>query len=254
MDSSQNDERLRKRREGDRRRREAETPQQRRARLDQMREYSQRHREAETAEQRRARLDRMKEYSQKRRTTQSDDQKVTRLANNSRCQKERISNETEKQRAERLAQNGHCQQQRLLSETVEQRTTRISTNSKCQKRRLSLETTNDSKARRQRYVDAKRGITTDTSVLMLTDPYVIDKIKQYHSDLSNITLSSCAICHELQFDSHASYNNVCRRCNHDSSSPKLYSIDNNMDPGPVPSKLQVILYIDFIIVVLYHYN
>ena len=33
--------------------------------------------------------------------------------------------------------------------------------------------------------------------------------------------------------------NECVRCSRDKRTPKLYSTDNNMDPGPIPTQLQV---------------
>ena len=67
------------------------------------------------------------------------------------------------------------------------------------------------------------------------------KIVKNHADLANLSSSSaCSTCHELILrNSHESSDIECIRCSRDSSSPKLYSESNEMNPGPVPCCLQV---------------
>ena len=52
-------------------------------------------------------------------------------------------------------------------------------------------------------------------------------------------VNTCSTCHELLFGHSLDSSNDCNRCAKDSSFPSLYSSDNNMDPGPVPTQLQV---------------
>ena len=72
------------------------------------------------------------------------------------------------------------------------------------------------------------------------DPAVIRKMCEFHEGLLNLEFSCCVVCME-RFPSGISGNamNVCKRCATDKHLPKLYSGDNNMDPGPVPPELAV---------------
>ena len=94
------------------------TPEQRDHHLKKRREADKRRREAETPEKFRARLDRQKAYHEKGKVSETEDQRGERLAQKRRsCQQQRLSSETEEQRAARLVQLRNCQQQRLSSET-----------------------------------------------------------------------------------------------------------------------------------------
>ena len=44
---------------------------------------------------------------------------------------------------------------------------------------------------------------------------------------------------ELSWSSLSLGSAECQRCSRDKHIPKLYSSANNMDPGPIPSELQV---------------
>ena len=63
--------------------------------------------------------------------------------------------------------------------------------------------------------------------------------------MAELKFNECTICKErfpgLKLSSDLS---KCTRCANDSHQTKLYSSSNNMDPGPVPQELQVL--IDFV--------
>ena len=67
------------------------------------------------------------------------------------------------------------------------------------------------------------------------------KIEKHHADLANLSSSSaCSTCHELILrNSHEPSDIEGIRCSRDSSSTKLYSESNEMNPGPVPCCQQV---------------
>ena len=67
---------------------------------------------------------------------------------------------------------------------------------------------------------------------------------KFHSELATLEVLSCTTCLEsfpgLKLKSQST---ECVRCSRDKHTPKLYSSANNMDPGPVPSELQVSIYV-----------
>ena len=123
---------------------------------------------------------------------------------------QRLTDETDDQRSARLAQLTHNQQQRLTDETDEQRRSRLN--------RLS---TNHQQRRLSRLFDNPS-----------------DAVKIFHEDLNSLNLTVCSTCNELSF-AELRHDANCARCSRDSSLIKLYSLDNNMDPGPLPPQLQV---------------
>ena len=66
------------------------------------------------------------------------------------------------------------------------------------------------------------------------------KIHKFHAHFATLDLSTCTTCLEsfpcLQLHLESA---ECLRCSWDNRIPKLYSSANNMDPGPIPSELQV---------------
>ena len=190
-------------------------------------------RQAETSEKCRARLDRQKAYRERRKISETEDQRAARLAQLSCNRQERLSSETEDQRAARLAQLSRNRQERLSSETEDQRPARLAQLSRNQQERLFSETPEERQCRLQ----CDRDVHQRTRVLRSQS----QKVEKYHADLANLSSASvCSTCNELvQRSSHESSDIECIRCSRDSSSPKLYSESNKMNPGPVPCCLQV---------------
>ena len=66
------------------------------------------------------------------------------------------------------------------------------------------------------------------------------KMHKFHAHLATLDVSMCTTCLEsfpgLQLHLGSA---ECLRCSRDKRIPKLYSSANNMDPGPIPSELQV---------------
>jgi hypothetical protein len=69
-------------------------------------------------------------------------------------------------------------------------------------------------------------------------------MERFHSHLASLEMHKCCTCLEA-FPSItiASGSTECVRCYKDDRTPKRYSAANNMNPGPVPSQLQVKRYI-----------
>ena len=172
--------------------------------------------------------------------SESEEQKAARLAQLSDCQQRRLSSETEEQRAARLAQLSDCQQRRLSSETEEQRAARLALLSHSYQQRLSSETEEERQHRLQRNAQShQRGRSIDATLPLYDQPAVLRKMEQYHTKLANLEVLVCSSCQELLPGRSLESSNECSRCARDAALPKLYSCDNNMDPGAVPSQLQV---------------
>ncbi len=72
------------------------------------------------------------------------------------------------------------------------------------------------------------------------DCKVQDTLKKFHMEMSTITVAACSTCQEsfpgmVMVPRHGE----CTRCNRDRGTPKLYSEENNMHPGAIPSQLKV---------------
>ena len=65
--------------------------------------------------------------------------------------------------------------------------------------------------------------------------------RKLHADMSNLKIFTCSTGRELILGHCLESSSDCMHCARDSSSPKLYSLENNMDSGPVPSQLQVMI-------------
>lgn len=68
---------------------------------------------------------------------------------------------------------------------------------------------------------------------------VIERIQGFHTMLSDLQNTLCNICKERFPTIRTNELGVCHRCLADSQVPKLFSVENNMDPGSVPAELCV---------------
>ena len=110
----------------------------------------------------------------------------------------------------------------------------------------ALETPDATEARQHQDADFhRRRRQLDLTVPLLHQSCVQSKIKNFHSKLAALQVSKCVTCLEsfpalsVKAISPDSNSTECTRCTHDKHIPKLYLSGNNMDPGPVPSELQV---------------
>ena len=203
-----------------RQRLEAETPEQRDARLEGMRQRL----EAETQEQRDARLEHMRTLQQQRLEVETPEQRDARLEG----MRQRLEAETPEQRDARLEHMRTLQQQRLEVETPEQRDARLEHMKTLQQQRLEVETPQEREKMCAPQID---------------QGYVKGKMNRFHTEMLSIESLLCTTCLEKFPGTKMSVKSPeCLRCCRDNKVPKLYSANNNMSPGFVPVELQVSLY------------
>ena len=85
---------------------------------------------------------------------------------------------------------------------------------------------------------ASMNINIDTNVTV-DNPDIIHKVEQFHKTLGMLQSVVCNVCSEKFHTNNSTPSEICRRCNVDTQAPKLFSLQNNMDPGPVPFELSV---------------
>ena len=65
------------------------------------------------------------------------------------------------------------------------------------------------------------------------------KMTTFHKEIATLSSPTCNTCMEAFPGLKVNSRSECVRCSRDKHTPKLYSMANNMNPGPVPSELQV---------------
>ena len=80
---------------------------------------------------------------------------------------------------------------------------------------------------------------------------VQDKMRRFHTHLTTLDMPTCSTCCE-RFPGIrlASGSTECARCHKDQHVPKVFSAANQMDPGPIPSQLQVKEHIHAIVILI----
>ena len=66
----------------------------------------------------------------------------------------------------------------------------------------------------------------------------MDCIRAFEVQQMSYTFKHCLIWHERRIQINSSDNNFCSRCSTDKKNIKMFSIENKMDPKPVPTELQ----------------
>ena len=252
--------RLRRRREQERRRRALESAEQRELRLSRRREQE-RARRAERSSAQRDRLARQRRDGLARETDEQREARLQRVRDN---QTQTLNDETIEEREKRLQLLRDNQNQRLATESVEERERRLQLLSDNQRQRLANETEEDRTIRLQR-LQANR-----SQQLVVEDEDEIERRRQdnrerqrrhrelellnattalsraqakmaiFHAKLANLEMSVCDICLERSHTKKTQLQGtqrICTRCKRDKNTPKIYSSDNKMDPGPVPTEL-----------------
>ena len=105
-----------------------------------------------------------------------------------------------------------------------------------------METVEEREVRLLRARQRERDIRTsgEQTSQLFTQPSVQEKMRRFHSHIASLTCPKCSTCSEsfpgLQLPPPF---NECARCIRDKHIPKMYSSANNMDPGFLPTQLQV---------------
>ena len=154
---------------------------------------------------------------------------------------QRRSIETAEETESRLRQVRESQQQRLAAETPEERDARLFNLRLSQQQPLAAESCEETELRRQRDRNNHRRPCSLQQPL-LHQPTVQSKINKFHTSMASLQMSACVVCME-RFPGMTvmmtSAGTECARCSSDKHSPKAYSLENNMHPGPVPQELLV---------------
>ena len=196
---------------------------------------------AETPEEREARLQHMSTYQHERLAAETPEEREARLQHMSTYQHERLAAETPEEREARLQHMSTYEHERLAAETPEEREARLQHMSTYQHERLATETAEEREVRLQCDRQRHRDQQLVQSQLPLFEQHSIRaKMHKFHAHFATLDLSTCTTCLEgfpgLQLHLGSA---ECLRCSRDKHIPKLYSSANNMDPGPIPSELQV---------------
>ena len=206
-----------------------------------MRSTERQRRAVESQDQRETRLTRNRLSQQQRLEAESPEERETRLAQDRLSQQQRLEAETAEERDTRLAQARLSQQQRLEAETPEERAARLQDLRARKQERTASETAEETAARRQRHWEAhSRRPPPASAQPLLHQPAVKARMRKFHSQLASLEVSTCTTCLE-RFPGmtirQTAAGTVCIRCHRDTHTPKAYSRENNMHPGPVPMEL-----------------
>ena len=199
----------------------------------------------ETLEQREARLARRRLQYRARRSAETADDREARLQRQRAATERRLARKTPEEREARLQHLRTNQQLRLARETPEERDARLQQLRANRQERLAAETPEERDARRQhdREYHMQPSISTSSETPLLYQTAIQHKIMNFHWKLAALEVPTCTTCMESfpgMTVRTTSTGKECLRCCRDKHSPKTYSSDNNMHPGPVPQDLQVI--------------
>ncbi len=134
------------------------------------------------------------------------------------------------------------------TESAEQRASRLEHVNALQKKRLERESSEERALRLQqmRVFQQKREAVQnmvqsddDSTAPLLQQTFARTRMMKFHEELSSIDFNICSVCLETFSGAKMTKSTICQRCCRDKKDPKLYSTNNNMDPGEVPIELQV---------------
>ena len=78
--------------------------------------------------------------------------------------------------------------------------------------------------------------TAGTSTIGITE--AMEAIKEFEKEQMSYQFNTCRVCNECRLQFKLSKDGCCTRCLKDKSAIKMFSKENNMDPGDVPQELQ----------------
>ena len=227
-----------------RRRRASESTEARERRLERERARRRQRLASETAEERERRLSQRRARDRARRAVRAS----------STSAEERLSQRRARDRARRAARSSPASETRLeqwrsaerrrrATESPAERATRLQDLSTRQQERITSETPEETAARRQRDREAHTHRPPPvTARSLLHQPGVHARMRRFHSQLASLEVCTCTTCLERfpgMTTRQTAAGTECIRCHRDTHSPKAYSWENNMHPGPVPMELEV---------------
>ena len=226
-----------------RRRRASESMEARERRLERQRARRRQRLASETAEERERRLSQRRARDRARRAGRSSPASETRLEQWRSAERRRRATESPAERATRLQDLSTRQQERIAAESPAERATRLQDLSTCQQERITSETPEETAAKRQRDREAHTHRPPPvTARSLLHQPGVHARMRRFYSQLASLEVSTCTTCLERfpgMTTRQTAAGTECICCHRDTHSPKAYSWENNMHPGPVPMELEV---------------
>ncbi len=167
---------------------------------------------------------------------ETSDERAARLKHQNNLQEKKLAKETSDERAVRLKRQCAYKENALANETPEQKSARLQ-NMSVYKRQFAQDAV-------LKVVNAEHLHNNETAPLIhqaiLKDKVVKEKMDKFHHEMSSIESTICIVCSEkFPGTKMASLSTTCIRCYRDKANPKLYSSENNMNPGAVPNELQV---------------
>ena len=171
---------------------------------------------------------------------ESAEARANRLQRRRERERNRRASETAEQREERLRKRRIRDRGKRATEPKDQREVRLERMRTSQSERLATETEEQREARRQCDRERHREQQQPSQLPLLEQPSVQAKMRRFHSHFSTLDVPTCTTSSKgfpgLKLHSRST---ECLPCSQDKHTPKLYSVDNNMNPGPVPPQLQV---------------
>ena len=145
--------------------------------------------------------------------------------------RDRLNVESTEEREARLQQ----MRDRLAAESAGEREARLQRMRSNQSERLAAESIEEREDRRQRVNERETHANREEPFKQCS---VQMKMRKFHEYFVTLNSPKCSTCSEsfpgIQLRSPSTI-----RCYRDKHTPKLYSSANGMDPGPLPSQLQV---------------
>ena len=238
-------------REGARCRREAEDDAQREQRLTEMREEA---REAEDDAEREQKLTEMREEARCRREAEDDAQREQRLTEMREYDAGRQNSETDAQREQRLRRRRDYDISRRNSETDEKQQQRL-LRLKESARRSTVENYTmvaSLELAKRRYLH-EDGWKNQTQPLH-KQKWVEANMRSFHVKQQKWHQKQCNICHETWPTrvNSSEFVYICIRCKRDKHEVKLFSADNDMNPGEVPPSLEGLTQVEEMLIARAH--
>ena len=66
----------------------------------------------------------------------------------------------------------------------------------------------------------------------------LEAITNFEKTQMSYKINHCSVCHERRIEMKMSTSNICKRCYNDKGQIKMFSTENNMTPGNIPTELQ----------------
>ena len=216
-----------------------ETPEQRERGLQGFRQNTADRIQSETEQQRTARLQRLRQNTANRIQTETEDTRIQRLQLLRQNYTDRRLAESTRQRQDRLQLRRESDAARLQLESEEERNIRLQSareNSATRRQQQQLQQKQQELNRDDYLSNGWR----DPDQPLHQQQWVQNEMEHFHTTMNSFQHQQCITCKETWPTKQTLPvpNFQCLRCKRDKGNPKLFSQENDMDPGAVPLELQ----------------